>query len=157
MTLSLALAGSLTGALVLSATKLWGSSPALLAAACAAVAAAVKGALELSGHRAAGDLAVIGCGALARAFWKRGFPWPLAAVSVVSAEAGQGDQRRASTAAKKTAAPLVSAAAVSRARAKLASVWFNIAAPAMLGLAGASIDLRQLDRRSASLAAGVVG
>ena len=130
---------------MLSATKLW-SSPTLLAAAAACVAAAVKGCLELFGHQAAGDLAVIGCGVLARLFWKRGFPWPLAAVSRHKDEEG-----------RPVAHPLVSAAAVSRARAKLASVWFNVAAPAMLGLAGASVDLRQLDKRTASLAAGVVG
>lgn len=162
VTLSLALAGSLAGALVLSATKVW-SSPTLLAAAAGCVAAAVKGCLALFGHQAAGDLAVIGCGVLARQCWKRGFPWPLAAVSVSSSSreeeegegeggGGKGGRRR-----RRIVLPLVSAAAVSRARAKLASVWFNVAAPAMLGLAGASVDLRQLDKRMASLAAGVVG
>ena len=147
VTLSLALAGAVAGALVLSATKLW-SSPVLLAAAAGCVAAAVKGCLELFGHQAAGDLAVIGCGVLARALWKRGWPRPLAAVSV--SKAGADDK-------KQIIVPLVSAAAVSRARARLAAVWFNIAAPAMLGLAGASVDLRQLDKRTASLAAAVVG
>jgi hypothetical protein len=148
VTLSLALAGSLAGALVLSFTRLW-SSPTLLAAAAGCVAAATKGCLELFGHQAAGDLAAIGCGVLARACWQRGFPWPLAAVSVP--RGGGGNQGAAA------AVPLVSAAAVARARAKLALVWFNVAAPAMLGLAGASVDLRQLDKRTASLAAGVVG
>ena len=160
VTLSLALAGSLAGALVLSATKLW-NSPALLAAAAACVAAATKGCLELFGHQAAGDLASIGVGVLARVFWKRGFPWPLAAVSVSSfsdkRDGGESENEKKKTVAAVAVVPLVSDAAVSRARARLASVWFNVAAPAMLGLAGASVDLRQLDRRTASLAAGVVG
>ena len=160
VTLSLALAGSVAGALVLSATKLW-SSPALLAAAAGCVAAATKGCLELFGHRAAGDLAVIGIGALAKVFWRRGFPWPLAAVSVPvpssAAAAAKRDDEESGIGQRTAAVPLVSDATVSRVRARLAAVWFNVAAPAMLGLAGASVDLRQLDKRTASLAAGIVG